>query len=227
MRNLCHEIESLGSRLDADAYDWRGIDIGGGTPTMVSADLLGRLLESLAPWRERCAPHVAFPLSIETTPSIAAGEPEKLAVLRAGGVDRVSMGIQSTNDETLAAVNRTAQIDVGNRAVANLRDAGFDRLSVDLIFALPDQTMDQWKQDLERMPCRGDLELLLLLLMMWVWCCFVTLAGGVDGWTHHRTHVIKVSIALCFVLSPAQAWWSTEPTQLPLTIACTGARGGC
>jgi oxygen-independent coproporphyrinogen-3 oxidase len=124
-----------------------GIDIGGGTPTLLSERLLARLVNALVPWRRRCA--ASHPLSIETTPRIAAAEPGRLAVLAAGGVNRVSMGLQSSSAELLASVNRHAQRSLGRKAVANLRRAGFRRVNVDLIFALPGQTTRHWRDDLD------------------------------------------------------------------------------
>jgi oxygen-independent coproporphyrinogen-3 oxidase len=143
-------VEGLVSRLDrlrqVTSCSVPGIDIGGGTPTRLSPRLLQRLLEALAPWRSRA--EIPFPLSIETTPSIAATRPEVLAVLQAGGVDRVSMGLQSTNDELLESVNRKAQQAMAEKAVAHL--SGFRRKNIDLIFGLPGQTRAQWREDMDR-----------------------------------------------------------------------------
>lgn len=91
-----------------------------------------------------------FPVSIETTPRIAAEQPEKLEALRIGGVDRVSLGVQSFNAATLASVNRRRQIAQTDRAMASLRATGFARTNLDIIFALPGQSVEDWKQDLER-----------------------------------------------------------------------------
>lgn len=125
-----------------------GIDIGGGTPTILATDELMRILEALQPFISRS--RSARPLSIETTPAIAAQQPEKMRALAQAGVNRISVGLQSTNAETLAAVNRDEQISVGLTAVQNLMTSGFQRVSVDLIFALPGQTREQWLLDLER-----------------------------------------------------------------------------
>ncbi|XXF78430.1 coproporphyrinogen-III oxidase family protein [Myxococcaceae bacterium GXIMD 01537] len=125
-----------------------GIDVGGGTPTLLAPALLERVLEALRPWRRRC--EVPWPLSIETTPRIAATDAGRLALLKAGGVDRVSMGLQSTHDETLAQVNRRAQRSLGDRAAEALAKCGFRRVNVDLVFGLPGQTREHWRRDLER-----------------------------------------------------------------------------
>lgn len=125
-----------------------GIDVGGGTPTLLPEAELERLLRALAPVLRRAeVPHA---LSIETTPRIAAAEPDKLAMLSDLGVARVSVGIQSTNDEVLAEVNRRAQRTLADAALAALMRAGFRRVNVDLVFGLPGQTPAAFREDLAR-----------------------------------------------------------------------------
>jgi oxygen-independent coproporphyrinogen-3 oxidase len=125
----------------------RGIDIGGGTPTRLPAKQLARICQAIAPFTQDSG-H-SFPVSIETTPRIASQEPEKLDVLSSGGVQRVSMGVQSFNAATLALVNRRRQVEQTAQAMTNLRAAGFRRLNLDIIFGLPGQTMQDWLADLD------------------------------------------------------------------------------
>jgi oxygen-independent coproporphyrinogen-3 oxidase len=131
-----------------------GIDIGGGTPTLLCIPLLKRVLSALVPFHSRCLPS-SSPLSIETTPRIAATEPEKLTMMKELGVNRVSVGIQSTNAETLQRVNRQNQIELAESAIKNIRAADIDRLSVDIIFGLPGQTVEQWHEDLAFVAASG------------------------------------------------------------------------
>jgi oxygen-independent coproporphyrinogen-3 oxidase len=146
-------VDALLCELESHS-DWLGrrrilgVDIGGGTPTRLPATELTRIANAIRPFLNQTS-H-PFPASIETTPRIAAEQPEKLAALRVGGVDRVSLGVQSFNAATLASVNRRRQIEQTDRAVANLRAAGFARVNLDIIFALPGQSLNDWKQDLER-----------------------------------------------------------------------------
>ena len=120
-------VDALLRELDSHA-DWLanpqilGVDIGGGTPTRLATGELERLLNGIRPFTRNVA-H-PFPLSIETTPSIAAQEAEKLAALRAGGVARISLGVQSFNAQTLASVNRRRQIERTEMAMMNIRAAG-------------------------------------------------------------------------------------------------------
>jgi oxygen-independent coproporphyrinogen III oxidase len=144
---LLTEIDGLNS-LVSPSCTIQGIDIGGGTPTRLPIALLQRILQAIAPWCQRA--DAVRPLSIETTPAIAASEPEKLAALVEGGVQRISVGLQSTNNETLASLNRSAQQSLAENALRNLKAAGFERISADLIFGLPGQTSAQWQEDLAR-----------------------------------------------------------------------------
>ncbi len=146
-------VDALLHELDSHA-DWLarrcvlGVDIGGGTPTRLTTPELKRITNAIRPFL-RATQH-PFPTSIETTPRIASEEPEKMASLQAGGVNRISLGVQSFNAVTLASVNRRRQIEQTDRAVANLRLAGFSRLNLDIIFGLPGQSLIEWKQDLQR-----------------------------------------------------------------------------
>jgi oxygen-independent coproporphyrinogen III oxidase len=145
-------VDALLRELD-DHAGWlsrtkvRGIDIGGGTPTRLPAKQLERLCRAIAPFAKD-SEH-AFPVSIETTPRIASQEPGKLEILSHGGVQRVSMGVQSFNAATLALVNRRKQVEQTEQAMQNLRAAGFRRLNLDIIFGLPGQTITDWLADLD------------------------------------------------------------------------------
>jgi oxygen-independent coproporphyrinogen III oxidase len=149
---LILQIEAVLRLLPEDATV-PGIDVGGGTPTLLEAPLLERLLTALRPFARRA--EVPHPLSIETTPRIASAEPDKLALMRALGVSRVSVGIQSTNDEMLAQVNRKAQRALGDAALEALAAAAFRRVNVDLVFGLPGQTLAHFREDLERVASSG------------------------------------------------------------------------
>ncbi len=149
---LLRQLEYLHMRVPADA-EIGGIDIGGGTPTRLPQAELLRLLRAVAPWKARS--NHGFPLSIETTPRIAAQEPETMAALVEAGIDRMSMGIQSTNAETLKEVNRDSEWTMVQRAAEHLRRSGAHRLNGDLIFALPGQSLGDWVQDVTRVMALG------------------------------------------------------------------------
>lgn len=145
-------VQALERTLEATAAALRddatilGVDVGGGTPTRLPPELLSRVLAALRPFLARAS--VARPLSVETTPEIAASAPEVLDALRAGAVDRVSVGLQSGDPLILDAVGRPPP-NLHARAIHALRAAGFARVNVDLIFALPCQDVASWLRDVD------------------------------------------------------------------------------
>jgi oxygen-independent coproporphyrinogen-3 oxidase len=110
--------------------------VGGGTPTWLSPEKLHRLL-ALAE-RVLGAPIARVPMSVETSPETAT--PERLAVLRGFGVQRVSIGVQSFLDEESRAAGRPQRRDRVEAALAALRAAAFPTVNVDLMYGLPGQT---------------------------------------------------------------------------------------
>ena len=75
--------------------------------------------------------------------------PRLLKTLHKGGVNRISMGVQSCHDEELALINRPHTFAQAQEAVGMIRGAGFKNLNLDLIFGLPSQTMDRWQESVE------------------------------------------------------------------------------
>ncbi|MDE1151632.1 MAG: coproporphyrinogen-III oxidase family protein [Micavibrio sp.] len=143
---LCLQLERLDNFLPRHVRV-PGIDIGGGTPTLLEEAQLRQITAALKPWRARTT--CEHPLSIETTPRIAATNPERMQALLDGGVTRISMGVQSANAATLQAVNRGLQENMTRKAVQNLRQAGFRRINVDIIFGLPNQTAADWQAEID------------------------------------------------------------------------------
>ena len=118
---------------------------GGGTPSLFEADSIGRILE-----RAR----QLFPFSADLEVSLEANpgtvEHGRFAAYRAAGVNRVSLGAQSFEDRQLAALGRIhVQWDT-MAAVAELRDAGLDNFNLDLMYGLPQQTVEEAVRDVER-----------------------------------------------------------------------------
>lgn len=125
-------------------YEIRTAFFGGGTPTLVPAEYIVETLNRarrMAPFADDAE------VTIEGNPGTLT--PEKLAAYRAAGVNRLSLGAQSFDDgllESLGRIHTAAQI---GEAVAMARAAGFDNISLDLMYALPGQTMKQWRETLE------------------------------------------------------------------------------
>jgi oxygen-independent coproporphyrinogen-3 oxidase len=125
-----------------DGAEFRTVYIGGGSPTALPA---AQLIELVRRIREQ-SPRVEE-FTVECNPGQV--EPELLAELRQAGVNRLSFGGQSSHDWELSLLGRGhCAADIG-RAVAWARQAGFDNVGLDLIFAIPGSTMADWKDSVE------------------------------------------------------------------------------
>jgi oxygen-independent coproporphyrinogen III oxidase len=112
--------------------------LGGGTPTFLAPDALRRVLRAVPPARE---------LTVEANPETVTKE--LAARLRADGVTRVSLGAQSFQPHLLEVLERRATPDVVRAAFYHLCDAGFDNISLDLIYGIPGQSAADLERDLE------------------------------------------------------------------------------
>jgi len=131
---LLAELELERRRLD-DTLDT--VFLGGGTPTFTEARELRRLLDALPDAAE---------VTVEANPETVT--PELAAELRAAGVNRVSLGAQSFRPQLLEVLERLAGPDAVRRAFYSLRDAGFDNISLDLIYGIPGQSAPDLDADL-------------------------------------------------------------------------------
>jgi oxygen-independent coproporphyrinogen-3 oxidase len=111
--------------------------VGGGTPTFTEPEALARLLDALP---------AAAEVTVEANPETVS--PKLAAFLREGGVNRVSLGAQSFDAGLLRALERRAGPDVVRRAFYCLRGAGFDNISLDLIYGIPGQSPAGLRRDL-------------------------------------------------------------------------------
>ena len=131
-----------------DSYDikkLRTLYIGGGTPTALSAHQLAFLLEKLT---DKLDLSCLEELTIEANPGDL--DQEKIAVLKDSPVNRVSLGVQTFNDLMLRQIGRShLEKDIFEN-IANLKKAGFDNISIDLIYALPKQTMEDVKTNVAK-----------------------------------------------------------------------------
>ena len=119
------------------------IFFGGGTPSLMDPADVARLIDlCLSLW----TPAARVEISLEANPTDA--EAQHFAALAAAGVNRLSLGVQSLDDAALRRLGRNHGADEAIRA-ARLARRLFPQLSVDLIYALPDQTPDQWAAALE------------------------------------------------------------------------------
>jgi oxygen-independent coproporphyrinogen-3 oxidase len=128
----------------------RTIFVGGGTPTLLRVELWERVLRVL---RSEFDVGAVREFTVECNPETASGE--LFGVLRAGGVDRVSMGAQSFNPSHLKTLERWHDPESVPRAVGLARGAGIGRVSLDLIYAVPGQTLEDLDRDLEEVLALG------------------------------------------------------------------------
>jgi oxygen-independent coproporphyrinogen-3 oxidase len=118
--------------------------IGGGTPTYLEPHDLERVL-AIAEGVFKIDLH-QIPVSVETSPATAT--PERLALLRAHGVDRISIGVQSFREVEVHGVGRAQQRDEVEQALKTIRVHHFPTLNIDLIYGLPYQTESTWLESL-------------------------------------------------------------------------------
>lgn len=144
---LLGEFELYDRAIDLGGRRFFGLDIGGGTPSFLSLAEVARILE---PIHSRCTFTDDADISIETTPKLAAADPEKIAGYRALGIDRISMGIQVIQPDLLKVLNRSENgVEHHFRAVEAIRAGGFTRLNLDLMYGFAGQTLASWQATLE------------------------------------------------------------------------------
>lgn len=124
--------------------------IGGGTPTLVPSEYIVEIIE-------RCQEIAPFGADAEITVEGNPGTltPEKLRTLRGAGVNRLSLGAQSFDDGLLKALGRIHTAGQIVRAADMAREAGFANINLDLMYGLPGQRMEQWRDTLSRAVALG------------------------------------------------------------------------
>ena len=129
--------EPLDAPLDA-------VFVGGGTPTRVEPEGLGRIIRAIAD-RHGLAPDAE--VSLEANPE--DWSPEVAQRLRAAGFTRVSFGVQSFNPEVLASLGRLHSPSDARRAIAEARSGGFASINADLIFGTPGESLASWRRSVD------------------------------------------------------------------------------
>jgi oxygen-independent coproporphyrinogen-3 oxidase len=128
---------------------WRGgcvgtIFFGGGTPSLFAPDSIASILRRV----ERLWPARSGEREVTLEANPGTVNVDKLRGLRAAGVNRISFGVQSFHDRHLARLGRIHDAAQAVAALRGAREAGFDDLNLDLIFAVPGQTLAEWEADL-------------------------------------------------------------------------------
>ncbi len=143
---LLGEIDSWKDELRT--REVRSVFFGGGTPSLVTAAYIAAVLERL---RQYAAFSADCEITLEANPGTLT--PEKLAVYRENGIKRLSIGVQSFDGGLLKSLGRIHTPEEAEAAVSMAREAGFDNISIDLMYALPGQTMAQWLDTLKKAVC--------------------------------------------------------------------------
>jgi oxygen-independent coproporphyrinogen-3 oxidase len=132
---LLREIEMYRPLLQGKRIE--GFDVGGGTPTKISIENLRKVTDAVTKGFS-FQDNVVF--SIETTPAIAAQEPEKLKEVFNLGYTRISMGVQTVSEKLLNELGREGSTHIYEQAVRNIRAAGYERFNIDLMYGFLHQT---------------------------------------------------------------------------------------
>ena len=140
---LCKEIEFIGHRVDETQV--HTIFFGGGTPSLLSPPQFDSIFKSI---RSAFTLTSDAEISIEANPGTVTYE--ALRQLREIGINRISYGVQSANTEELQMLERAHNFFDVIEAVTSSRKAGFNNLNLDLIYGLPEQSMDTWQTTVKR-----------------------------------------------------------------------------
>ena len=139
IRDLEHDLPLVWGRTVHSVF------FGGGTPSLFAPEHIERFLQA-ASARLRIAPGAE--ITLETNPGTVEHGP--FAGYRRAGVNRLSFGVQSFDDDCLVRLGRIHSSHDAERAVKAAQDAGFDNLNLDLMYALPQQTLAMAEADVER-----------------------------------------------------------------------------
>ena len=143
-------VEMLLKELDLRAKEERfrvsyeTVFLGGGTPSLLTADNLGLILKRVS---DSFSIEPDAEITIETNPGTV--NRQKLDAFRSLGINRLSIGVQSFHDDDLKFLTRIHSSEQARQCVRDAYAAGFENVSLDLIFSLPLQTMDRWRANLD------------------------------------------------------------------------------
>lgn len=119
--------------------------LGGGTPSIVPSECITEVMEALYQYFQVAE---NAEITIECNPGTVTGE--KLAAYKKAGINRISFGLQSANEEELQLLGRIHSFDTFLDSYQMAREAGFSNINIDLMSALPGQTMESWQNTLKQ-----------------------------------------------------------------------------
>lgn len=145
VNQLVREMQERQSELPLSSRAYHTLYIGGGTPSTLPPVLLNHLLkETVRLYHLETGAEV----TVEANPDDIT--PEWIAVLRDTPVNRISMGCQTFDDNLLRFLHRRHSSQQISKAVCMLQEAGYNNLSIDLIYGIPGQNKDTWRRDVEQ-----------------------------------------------------------------------------
>jgi oxygen-independent coproporphyrinogen-3 oxidase len=141
------EMDIYMAQLGLDRIKARSILVGGGTPTYLTIPQLKRFLDYFVK-RVDLSKSTQFNYDVDPNTLIGPEGDERLRVMRDYGVDRLTIGVQALNDQTLANMNRHHSVKEALESIDACRKYGY-QLNIEFIFGYPGQTIDSWIDDIE------------------------------------------------------------------------------
>ena len=140
VKALCR---ALTSAAETEKREVESVFFGGGTPSLLTGCEMGEIVKALS--------HFSLSPSCEITVEVnpKTADFDTLSAYRALGVNRISIGMQASRDETLRLLGRRHTMEETVSCVTDVRRAGFDDFSLDLMYGLPHQTMEEWRASLD------------------------------------------------------------------------------
>ena len=133
-----------------NGFAFKTVYIGGGTPTSLSNKQLDRLLNTVGAY---CNTPLLEEYTIEVNPGTL--DEEKINILRQHKINRISLGVQSFHDRTLKLLGRIHSAEEAKHAFMLLREGSFKNINIDLIYGCPEQSLEEWREDLETVCALG------------------------------------------------------------------------
>ena len=163
VNSICHEMELRAEKNSncsgEEKSDLSTIYLGGGTPSQLSFESLQKIFQTIdkvyhigLEWdteNNTCTTATPIEVTMECNPDDITEEFAQN--LRSLPINRISMGAQTFSDERLRFLHRRHTADEVETAVKRLRNANIENISVDLMFGFPNETLEEWKEDIERL----------------------------------------------------------------------------
>jgi len=144
LKSLKKEIEYYAEKYSADR-ELISIYFGGGTPSLMEPEYISQIIQSI---KSKFVVKENAEITLETNPGTVTLE--KLKLFLSSGINRISIGIQSFKNDELKFLTRIHDSETGLKTVNNAALAGFENISLDLIFNLPGQTKKKWLENLRQ-----------------------------------------------------------------------------